>query len=110
MLCLQVKLTVAAQKNNPKVFMWSSQWEAAAARLPEQDLFPPDMEEGREGGGGGQDLFPPDMETLLGGVGEERREEGRGEEGENTTSDNLNSNQSLEHGGELFKIVCKLCV
>merc|ERR1719187_1881264 len=26
---LQVKLTVAGQRNNPKVFMWSEEWEDA---------------------------------------------------------------------------------
>ena len=40
------------------------------------------------------DLFPPDMESLLGGVEEERREDA------DTTSDNLKTRQSEEHGGE----------
>ena len=40
------------------------------------------------------DLFPPDMESLLGGVEEERREQ------TDTTSDNLKTIQSSEHGGE----------
>ena len=44
------------------------------------------------------DLFPPDMESLLGGVEEERREQA------DTTSDNLKTIQSSEHGGESHTI------
>merc|ERR1712137_185388 len=45
---LQVKLSVARQRNNPKVFMWSSDWDNTALGLEvgetESDLLPPAME------------------------------------------------------------------
>ena len=47
---LQVKLSVARQRNNPKVFMWSSDWDDTALGLEvgetESDLLPPAMEPG----------------------------------------------------------------
>merc|ERR1719376_1571027 len=73
---LQVKLAVAAQKSNPKVFMWSSPWEASTSLPPVSS--PPSPQE--EGGSGAPDLFPPNMESLLGNVEEERREQEQGQE------------------------------
>merc|ERR1719400_1258388 len=34
---LQVKLSVARQRNNPKVFMWSSLWEDAAVTTEDEE-------------------------------------------------------------------------
>jgi len=84
---LQVKLAVAAQKNNPKVFMWSSPWDASTS-LPPVTSPPSPQEEGGSSGGGAPDLFPPNMESLLGGVEEERRDVESFETLKATTSDN----------------------
>ena len=45
---LQVKLSVARQRNNPKVFMWSSDWDDTALGLEtgETELLPPALEAG----------------------------------------------------------------
>jgi len=95
---LQVKLAVAAQKSNPKVFMWSSPWDASTSLPPVSS--PPSPQE--EGGSGAPDLFPPNMESLLGGVEEERREQGEENFGEGTlkaTSDNKHEEEPCEPQG-----------
>merc|ERR1719341_2502370 len=95
---LQVKLAVAAQKSNPKVFMWSSPWDASTSLPPVSS--PPSPQE--EGGSGAPDLFPPNMESLLGGVEEEHREQGEENFGEGTlkaTSDNKHEEEPCEPQG-----------
>ena len=70
---LQVKLSVARQRNNPKVFMWSSDWDDTALGLEtgETDLLPPVMEAGGtfETDTEGNDAT---FETVSSGAGEGR--------------------------------------
>ena len=69
---LQVKLSVARQRNNPKVFMWSSDWDDTALGLEtgETVLLPPVMEAGGtfETDTEGNDAT---FETVSSGAGEE---------------------------------------